>query len=162
MYETKDDMILDLYSQGVSIEDISKESGIAPYLLLESLRKYTKDQKIKGSYSDDILKLIARRDCQGVQRKQIIEELNISRHLLIRAVEKFGLLKTVKPRDTEEFIMNIDGELTECPFCQSKKLNNIETPFFKRITTGKYCVSCGNEMVIDRNKLYKVNWENID
>lgn len=163
MEELKED-VLELYGEGALIEDIVEELNTSTSDVLEVLRSYRKEQKVKGVYTDELMKMIARRDCRNIQRKKIMEELDISRSLLIKAIEKYGFLDSVKKLDTEQFIKEIpeNFEFIECPICQSKKINEIDTLYNEITVKGVYCLDCGNEAFKHRGNLYKVKWENID
>lgn len=157
--------VLELYGEGASIEDISEELNSTYEKILDILKDYKVEQKNKGIYTEEFMKLVARRDCRGVKRNKIMSELGVSRSLLIKSVEKYGFVKTQKNPEPEEIIKKVDDSFvfTECPECNSQKINKVQT-LYKGLSNidGIYCLDCGGEFFKHHNNLFKVKWENID
>ena len=156
--------ILKLYKSGASIKEISSELQISEEDVLHKLRDYKESQKRKGQYTEEFMKFVAKRDSHEVLRKDIMSELNISRSFLSKAIEQFGFLKKMNGEESEEFYLKIDSDfnMSTCPECGSKKMNELNTLFNGVPAKGIYCLSCGNEFVTHENNLYRVKWENVD
>lgn len=155
--------ILRLYEGGAPISVISDEFCKTEEEVCNILREYKKHQRVKGKYTNELMKVIARRDSNGVLRKKIMSELQISRSFLVKSIEEYGFLKKLELDDDEEFYKEVshDYTFTECPECNSKKINEINTLYNDFPVKGVYCLKCGNEFVKRENHLFKVKWENI-
>lgn len=156
--------LLKYYRQGYTIDAIKDFMGISKEEVLESLKHYRDSQRIGNKYSEELMELIAKRDSYDFTRKNIMEELGISRNFLAKSIEEYGFLNKTTKEAGEEFFMDIpfDFEISECPKCGSLRINEVETVHHDCPTKGYYCVDCGSEFSIKEDKLYTVKWENID
>lgn len=162
--ENQPSKLIDLYKSGLSIKEISSQMEISEEEVLNGLREYRDSQKTKGRYTDEFMKLIAKRDCHEVLRKDIMSELGISRNFLSKAIEQFGFLKKMNGEDSEEFYAKLDRNFdsSKCPECKSKRVNHLNTLYNGVPARGMYCISCGSEFVKHDNNVYRVKWENVD
>ena len=158
------EILLELYQSGLSIKDIAFEMEESVDFVLTSLREYKASQKNKGQYSEELMRVIAKRDSHDIMRKDIMQELNVSRSFLSKSIEKFGFLNKLNSLDGEEVYKKVpkNFELTECPQCHSKKINEVNSLYKEFPVKGIYCFDCGNEFFKRENEVYKVKWENID
>lgn len=158
------DKVLDLYGDGLLIQDIGLKTGLSEDEVLSELRKHKESQLSRGQYSDDLMILVANRDSSGAKRKDIMSELKISRSFMVRAISEYGFLSKSKEDNEEHFYMNVDEgfEFTECPKCKSKRINSIQDGDGETAPSGIYCMGCGNEFTLRDKVVNIVKWEYVD
>lgn len=158
------DEILKAYMNGSHIKYIAVIFGLKVNEVIDILRNYARSQRTKGQYSEELKELIAKRDDRDVFRKDIMNELGVSRSLLVGAIGEYGTLYKSKEKDAEELYMNVpeDFEFKECPKCHSLDFNDISGEESGSRTSTIYCKSCGSEFVHDGTKLNIIRWEYID
>lgn len=159
-----------MYASGYSLENIDKYLSDSEYNAQDFinelvLREVTvsETKKTGKRLSEDLKKLIAKRDKSGISRTEILKELNLNFVTVRRACEKYGSANKyngrVSYRDIYEVvpfaIKHVEDGIT-CPICRGKANSTEGSPniFF--------CVKCLEEYTIRRNKLYRTRWENID
>lgn len=155
---------LECYGRGQPLSKISANTGIPEEEILHMLKEYKESQRVGRHYTEEFMQLIARRDMRGVKRSEIMNELGISRNLLIRSVEEFGIIVNTED-DSEELFMTVDDdfEFESCPICHSKRINEVQGICYDVLTEKSiYCMNCGNEFSHIENEVYIVKWEYID
>ena len=159
-----------MYASGYSLENIDKylaDSGHTAQDFINELilREITvsETKKTGKRLSEDLKKLIAQRDGNGISRTEIFKELNLNFVTVRRACEKYGSANKyngrVSHRDIYEVvpfaIKHVPDGIT-CPICRGRANSTEGSPdiFF--------CVKCLEEYTIRHQKLYRTRWENID
>ena len=159
-----------MYASGYSLENIDKylkDSGHTAQDFINELilREVTvsETKKTGKRLSEDLKKLIAQRDGNGISRTEIFKELNLNFVTVRRACEKYGSANKyngrVSYRDIYEVvpfaIKHVPDGIT-CPICRGRANSTEGSPdiFF--------CVKCLEEYTIRHGKLYRTRWENID
>lgn len=160
----KEERIINLYSDGLSLKSIELDVKMSKEDIVGVLKEYRKSQLSKGRYSEDLMILVASRDSTGAKRKDIMEDLGISRSFMVRAIEEYGLLVKSKEGDEEVFYMNVGNGYTfkDCPMCKSLQINEIQTGDGILAPSGIYCMSCGNEFTLKDNTVNIIKWEHVD
>ena len=159
-----------MYASGYSIENIDKylaDSGHTAKDFIDELilREITvNENKMTGKrLSENLKKLIAQRDSNGISRTEIFKELNLNFVTVRRACEKYGSANKYNGRVSYRDIYEVvpftikyvpDGII--CPICRGRANSTECSPdiFF--------CVKCLEEYTIRHKKLYRTRWENID
>lgn len=159
-----------MYASGYSIENIDKylaDSGHTAKDFIDELilREITvNENKMTGKrLSENLKKLIAQRDSNGISRTEIFKELNLNFVTVRRACEKYGSANKYNGRVSYRDIYEVvpftikhvpDGII--CPICRGRANSTEGSPdiFF--------CVKCLEEYTIRHKKLYRTRWENID
>lgn len=159
-----DKRVIDLYEEGIPMKGISLETGLPLADIIKNLQTFRKSQLFKGQYSDKLMMIVSSRDASGATRKDIMEELGVSRNFLERAIREYGFIKKSIDGDEEHFYMNAsDGyEFLECPECESSRINNISGEYGEGNAENIYCMNCGSEFILKDNKIYIIKWEYID
>lgn len=156
--------IIDAYRDGSPLSYIQQCFGVSNKYIKEVLIDYKeRNRKHKKAFTDEFKKLIAERDINGVPRRQIAFELDVSMSTVQSACKQFG--QAVKERAfSENTYTVVEGvhNLEHCPNCGSKRVNEIESVVGNVNTTGVYCMGCGSEYFILNGQVYQVNWEYID
>lgn len=159
-----------MYASGYGIENIDKYLSESEYTAQDFideliLREVTVSatKKTGKRLSEDLKKIIAQRDENGISRTDIFKELNLNFVTVRRACEKYGSSNKyngrISHRDTYEVvpfaIKHIEDGIT-CPICRGRANSTEGSPdiFF--------CVKCLEEYTIRHEKLYRTRWENID
>ena len=159
-----------MYTSGYSIENIDKylaDSGHTAKDFIDELilREITvNENKMTGKrLSENLKKLIAQRDSNGISRTEIFKELNLNFVTVRRACEKYGSANKyngrVSYRDIYEVVPFAIKHVSDgiiCPICRGRANSTEGSPdiFF--------CVKCLEEYTIRHKKLYRTRWENID
>lgn len=161
---SKEDEIIDLYGDGLAIDDVAMRTNLSNFDVLSILKKYRESQLSGGRYSNDLMMLVASRDSSGTKRKDIMSELGISRSFMVRAISEYGFLSKSKEDNEEDFYMNVDEgfEFKECPKCGAKKINKIQDGDGEISPSGIYCMRCGSEFTLKDNTVNIIRWEYVD
>lgn len=147
------------YSKGAHIDIIAKELGINIAQIMEALAVFKLNNTRSGSFSDELKKVIAERDLNGVQRSMISKELMISQTTIRKCCKEFGDASKMK-KDTSNAYLKIKGDFSQdiCPECSSRHVNEVN-----ELTI--YCMNCGGEFVFNdlgESHIFKILWMNID
>lgn len=155
--------ILEAYRDGSPLNFIQECFGVSKQYIKDILLDYKKRNRYKRTFTDEFKKMIAERDINGIPRRQIAHELNINISAVQNACKQFG--QAVKERafsDNTYTLVEGVHSLECCPSCGSKRVNEIESVAWNTITTGIYCMACGDEHFMLDEEVYRVNWEYID
>ena len=149
---------MELYRKGVLLQDMNLKNEELDSLI-ESL---VKDNTGSSGYSENLHKIIADRDRNGIRRTHIAKELGISNRTIKKCCEKYGIPNKSKSDSSLLYEMitydtNIDGQCLDC----GENLNDLTS------TSGDigefYCMSCGNEYkVVEGEGVYQLRWEFMD
>jgi ribosomal protein L37AE/L43A len=153
----KEKSIINMYRKGFELEEIIHNNNVTykqVTLLLLSLKK---ENKVNRRFNDYFRKIIAERDMNGVDRYKISKELGISNSTVKKSCEKFGRAIGKRINDDKKFIKISDDkpDFDKCPLCRDSKVNILGD-------NCHYCLKCGEEFVVKKDGLYKINWEYID
>ena len=168
-----EDELLKLYSDGYSdeyIEELFSELSMT----FDDLVNIIVAKHIKGNsnrLSDDLKMAVSNRDKNGISRKSIAKELDVTYKTIQRACEKYGNpnknMERVDEENVSEFLTEnyqIDNKtkILICPKC-NRKTSKIDTGWS---TETYYCRHCLEEYSIrfknGKKQLYRVKWENIN
>lgn len=151
-----EDKVIEMYRNGNEVEYIIESLNITYKRVKQILIGLKESSRYKRTFTDEFKKIIAERDMNGISRRQISLELEINANTVKKACEKFG--QTLKERaSSDNEFTRIDGKfnLSECPLCKSKDVNKVDDNTI-------YCMSCGNEFIINKDHVLKVNWEYVE
>lgn len=167
--------ILDAYEDGSDLGYIIECLNTTHSRVKEVLLAFKEANRTKKTYSNELKKVIAERDKNGIARRQIALELEINVNTVKKACEAFGQSYKDRASSENEFT-RIDLEefdMTVCPTCKSKKVNKVDDNTI-------YCMKCGSEHEFfeifedaeddDGNKIkifkeayaMKLNWEYLE
>lgn len=156
--------IIKHYTDGKSIGYIASATGLSEEEVLMMLRIFKSDsvEKLGNYYNDEIKKVIAKRDRNNVSRSKIAQELCLSVGFVGNACKKFGdnIKKKAKFPNQYTEIDNVN-DLTKCPSCKSKTVNEINGYIDDHNTIGIYCLKCNKEYFrfMNGEKIYLLNYE---
>ena len=148
--------VLEAYRDGSSLETIQSSFNLTKEQIKNILIQEKENNRFKRTFTDDFKRIIAERDTNGIPRRQISLELEISVNTVKKACEQFGQVFKERASSDNAFT-RIERELdmTTCASCGSKKVNLVEEN-----TT--YCLSCGSEHIHHKDHVLRVNWEYLD
>lgn len=151
-----EDTVIEMYRDGNEIKYIIESLNITHKRVKQILIGMKESNRHKRTFTDEFKKIIAERDMNGISRRQISLELEINANTVRKACEKFGQTFKERASSDNEFT-RIDGkfDLSECPSCKSKDVNEVEDNTI-------YCMSCGDEFIIKKDHALKINWEYVE
>ena len=156
MYSELERKVLDAYQEGSDLGYIVESFNISYKQVKQILIAFRDSNREKRTFTDELKKVIAERDINGVARRQIANELEININTVKKACAKFG--QALKDRaSSENEYTRIEGkfDMKTCPSCGSNDVNKVEDN-----TT--YCKKCGNEHIHNEDHALRLNWEYLD
>lgn len=161
MHKLVDD-IIELYMDGLAIEEIAHELIVSPDYIYKLLRSKKRKDSNGKDYSYEFKEMVVERILSGAKKGQVTKELGIAYRTINKYLEEFNaeVPKNQKEQDKKMF-SEIDWDsFCKCPDCKGTDVNdlNIYRDEGSR-QKNSYCLSCGTEWLDRGGKVYKVVWE---
>jgi orotate phosphoribosyltransferase-like protein len=154
--------IIDLYMDGLTIEDICGELSLNKESVLALLRE-TKRKDINGKdYTHEFKGIVIERILCGFKKGQVAKELGIAYRTINKYLQEFDITIPKNRKEIEkEMFVKIDwDDFTVCPECKSKNVNDLNLHRYDNNNIkNSYCIDCGTEWLEKSDGVYKVLWE---
>lgn len=153
--------IIELYIEGLSIEEISEDMKISEDEILGVLRSYKKKDENGKDYIYILKEMIVERVLSGVKRGDIAKELGVAYRTINKYLQEFNV-ETPKGKSSEDRDMftEIDWDRFDmCPDCKGTVGVSDLNIYHDEKTRNSYCLDCGTEWLQKGNVVYKVLWE---
>ncbi|AYP68291.1 hypothetical protein PQE75_gp188 [Bacillus phage vB_BcoS-136] len=149
-------LVLEAYRDGSPIKLIMEGFQLSKDDVKKILLNYKEQNMINRRLTDEIKRMIAERDINGIARRQISLELEVNINTVKKACEKFGqALKEKATSDKSYTRINRKLDTSTCPSCSSEKVNYVDLNTY-------YCMDCGDEYEHYIDHVLRINWEYLD
>jgi transposase-like protein len=161
---------VEMYNDGYELEEITEEIHLTVVEIIETLKKFTGDNKIvRGTktftFTNDFRQLLINRYQSGFSLYSIANELGISTSTVSKYLKRAGI--DTKKKDNKRYEVLDWDNFEQCPTCKSKRnvrnlgLHNQEVANNEK-PTHSLCLSCNTEWYKEEGETRKVLWQVIN